>query len=156
MPAAANRAALGGGPDQLDEFQRDALHRKVGRLEPGQGEQVGDETFEVAGLGKHRLAGPLRAIGADDSVGKCLGVSLERGQRRTQLMRDGQQEVALPSLARRQRGGETVDRVREILGLGRRFRTQPYRPVAGRQPSGHRRGIPDRAGETPSEQCAYE
>ena len=74
--------------------------------------------------------------GADHPVGERLGVPPDRGQRGAQLVRDGEQELPLPALAGGQRGGQLVQRVRQVGDLVGRLDRHPDRPVAGAQPGG--------------------
>ena len=113
----------------------DRFQREVGGLQPGQRQQVADQPVQVLGLGEHRPAGALATVvRADHPVGERLGVPADRGQRGAQLVRDRQQELALPALAGGQRGGQPVQRVRQVGDLVRRLGRHPYRPVAGAQP----------------------
>ena len=67
---------------------------------------------------------------------------------------DSRKSRCRPSLVVERRG-QVVERVRQLLDLGRRLRPQPHRAVAGRQPGrGGRRGVADRPGQPPGQQGA--
>ncbi len=140
--------------DELDQFDGYGLDREVGRFQPRECQQVVDQAFQVAGLDQHGLSGPLSAVRTDDTVGQRLRVALERCQGRTQLVGDGEQEVSLPALARRQRLGQAIQGVGEVFGLGRGLGDQAHRAVARREPIGGRRRVPDRPGHPAGEQRA--
>ena len=84
------------------------LQRELAALELGQVEQVAHQPFESPGLGQddaRRLPGVGRG-----AVGDGLGVAPDRGQRRAQVVRHRQQELALEPARPFERVGHLVDR----------------------------------------------
>ena len=100
-----------------------------------------DQAVEPFRLGEHGLAGPGRAVGADHAVGQRLGVPPDGGQRGAQLVRDRQQELALPALAGGQGRGEPVQGVRQVGRLLGRLDRHPHlrSPADSRRRRGRRR-----------------
>ena len=74
------------------------MHAKCDSPQPGQVQQVLDEPVESLGLGTHRRPGARDILLRNDTIGKRLGIALDRGERRAELVRDRQQELALASL----------------------------------------------------------
>ena len=87
------------------------LDAEVLGVEAGEVEQVGDQPVQPLRLAEHDLADLRGLLGGDDAVGERLGVPGDRGQRRAQVVRHRQQELALPRLGVRERAGQGVDRV---------------------------------------------
>ena len=87
------------------------------------------------------------SVAGDDAVGQRLGEPAHRGQRRAQLVRDRQQELALPGLAAGQRVGEVVDRPRDLGHLGGPLHRHPHVAPAGAQQVGRGGGAAQRPGQ---------
>ncbi len=137
-------AALGpddpGLLDQRRQVHRREVEGEVVGLEPGQREQVGDVALQPLCLRQHRPSHSLRLVAGDGAVGQPLRQPADRRERRTQLVGDRQQELALAGLAGGQRlveAAQGVHDVADLTGAGRRQR-QP--PLAGGHPPREVRG----------------
>lgn len=73
---AAGRPPFHHAGDQVDQLDRYALHLEIGRLQPGQRQQVGNQALQVTGLDQHGLPGPLSTVRTDHTVSDCLRVTL--------------------------------------------------------------------------------
>ncbi len=142
---------------------------EVVRLEPRQFEQVGHEPVEPLRLGDERRADPGDVRLLHQSVGHGLAVTAHGGERGAQFVRDGQQEFALPPLARgegRVEGGEGIRHVRDLgrpvhgrgepafagghpPGRGGHLHQWPRQPAAQQHPGEDRHGDTDQ--ERPSD-----
>ena len=91
-------------------------------------------------------------VGRHDVVGQRLGVAGDRGERGAQVVRDRQQELALPSLGVAQRAGERVDRIADLDDLGRALRGQGDVAVAGGERVRGGRRATQRAGHPPGDE----
>ena len=116
----------------LAEIGRHQRHVERAAAQPGEVEEVADQPLEPVCLALDHLTG---ALGRDDAVGEPLGVAADRGQRRLQLVADGEQEGALGVLRAVELLGELVEGGRELAQLGRALDRQLVRALAFRQPA---------------------
>ena len=100
--------------------------------QPGEVEEVADQPLEPMRLALDHLAG---AVGRDDAVGEPLGVAADRGQRRLQLVADGEEEGALGILRAVELLRELVEGGRELAQLGRAL-DRELRPGSRPRPAG--------------------
>ena len=109
------------------EVEVHGLDGDVDGPEPGEVEQVGHEPVEVVGLGADHPGHGRDVLGRHDAVGQGLGVALDGGQRRAQLVGDGQEELALPALALVERRRQPVERDGDVGHLAGALRDRSGR-----------------------------
>ena len=133
--------------DQSSQVHGAQVEAEVVRAEPREVEQVAHEAVQPLRLALHPSADLLHLRAGDDAVGERLGEAGDGGERRTQLVRHGHQEVALAGFAVLQRGGETVERRRHLRNLERPFDRDACFAVPCRHGPGHLGGTPQGPGE---------
>ncbi len=121
---AAGRAAVGphagGAGDQRRRGRRARTRRGSRRRRAGPGRAGRRRAARAASPRRSRTPPTCGGLaGRDHLVGQRFGVAGDRGQRRAQVVRHRQQEVALPLLGLAQRAGEGVDRLADLDDLGR-------------------------------------
>ena len=136
-----------GAAREVAEVDRADPEGEVVGLEPRELEQVGGEALEAGRLGDEHAADLRRPLGRDEPVGERLAVPAERRQRRAELVRDGQQELPLPSLARDERRVERAEGERDVRDLRGGGVRDVHPSLAVREPSRRRR----RGGEGPGD-----
>ena len=92
------------------------------------------------------------ALGRDDTVGEPLGVAADRGERRLQLVADGEQERPLGVLGAVELLRELVEGGRELAELGRPLDRQRLGALAFREASARLGDPGDGAGDGAREQ----
>ncbi len=107
--------AIDRGGGDVHEVDGPLIERELPRLEPGEVEKVTDQAFEPARLSEDHLARGRRV--ARRAVGDRLCVAADRGERRAQVVRDGQQELLLEALRTFERARHRVDRAGEVGDL---------------------------------------
>lgn len=88
-------------------------------VQAGQIEQILDEPVQARGLGPDDPSDLGHALRRDDAIGERLGIPGDGRERSAQVVRDGQEELALPGLRVRQRSGQLVERGAHGGHLGR-------------------------------------
>ena len=111
------RPGGGRGPHDRADVDDPRLQVEVVRLQPGQGHEVVDPALQARGLRPDHLAGAWHLGRREDAVGQRLRVTGDGRQRGPQLVRDGQQEPALPFLRLREPTGEGVQRRADFCDL---------------------------------------
>ena len=93
-----------------------------------------------------------RVVRRDDPAGKRFGIPGDRGQRGTQLVRHGHEELPLSCFGVRKVRCQRVDGSTHLGHLDGAFGLHDHVPTAGRQRVGRLGGPPQRAGEPASHQ----
>ena len=121
--------------------------------QPREVEQVADQALQPVRLALEHLAGPLRR---DDAVGERLRVPADRGERRLQLVTDGEEELPLRVLGAVELLRQLVERRRELTQLRRALDRERVRALTLREPPARLRHLRDRPGDGPREEQGHD